>query len=85
MKKKQQKYVEETSIGIGELNSNPELYEQKGYEKTSKLAIIEHPKHPGDEKYKGTGIAFGVSQIMGTDSIDSVLTAADQKVELIKN
>ncbi|NEO41984.1 MAG: DUF4157 domain-containing protein [Moorea sp. SIOASIH] len=77
-----QKYVEETSIG--ELNNNPELYEQKGYKETDKLAIIEHPKHQGDKNYNGTGIAFGVSLIMGKDSIDSVLTAADQKVELSK-
>ncbi|CAN1208608.1 hypothetical protein TUMEXPCC7403_00205 [Tumidithrix helvetica PCC 7403] len=68
------KFVEETSIGT--YNKNPEKVNP-----SDKLATIEHPKHKGKKEFYGTGIVFGVSQIIGNDTIDKVLSAADLEVE----
>lgn len=45
------------------------------------LAEIEHPKHKEDQSKRGTGIVFGVSQIIGEATVEEVLSAADVEVE----
>ena len=68
-------------VPIGEYNPEPTgdvLAE-------SPIASIEHPKHKGDKKYFGTGIVYGIGQILGTDANEDVaIEAADLQVEAKK-
>ena len=66
------RYVDETRIAA--INTEAE-------DKLATLRSIEHPKHKGDHRYNGTGIVFGVSGILGTDSVGNVTAAADLEVE----
>jgi GGDEF domain-containing protein len=45
------------------------------------ISEIEHPKHKGESKFNGTGIVFGISAILGTDTPGRVFSAADIQVE----
>jgi hypothetical protein len=52
---------------------------------SEKLDQIIHPKHPNDISKRGTGIVFGISEIMTTDKVENVLSRADLQVEAKKH
>ena len=54
------------------------------------LASIPHPKHPGDARFNGTGMVFGVTEMMPGTMPDAVrarelVAVADRAVELAKH
>lgn len=53
----------------------------KAYVRQNGLSTIEHPKHPGDAAFAGTGIVTGTALIRPGDDVDAVFRAADVEVE----
>jgi GGDEF domain-containing protein len=49
------------------------------------LADIPHPKHPDQPGLNGTGIVYGLSEILGDGHPDAVFSEADQAVERNKH
>ncbi len=54
------------------------------YVEANDLSTIEHPKHPGDAAFAGTGIAFGTAVVRAADRPEDVFRAADVEVERMK-
>ena len=60
----------------------------KSYAQRSKLDEFEHPKHLGDDRYRGTGLSYGISEFRyhptGWMPPEAMFTEADQRVERYK-
>jgi GGDEF domain-containing protein len=49
------------------------------------LSDLPHPKHPGQDGRRGTGITFGIAKVMHSDTPEKIFTAADLRLEIKKD
>jgi GGDEF domain-containing protein len=69
------------STRISKYNDAPD----EPYKAENIIADIEHPKHKGEEAYYGTGVIYGIGQILGTDdNVNQSISTADLQVEAKK-